>query len=382
MVPVQMRQQHASRRTRVPSRRSVMRRMPVPASSASTHGPVVVRERDTRRVPADANELRDPAPASNRGRRRREASRRAGRGLVGFLVPVSLADLLERGTVELIAAGDRDPALRDRAQRRRAHCRLRAPPARRGWRRARTRRAASPSTSIASTPSSTRNTSSPGWPCSVSSASGFSFRKVGGSPPRMISPASSRSSAVSTAVTSAVLLVEPHGVLRPNDLRYHCLKSASPTFAASLPAWSYTQCRGKRARAGQLVVARTVGVDRELERGPHQRRPELHEGRSRDVPRRRQRGAAAVGLHERHRLARSSPGRRAVAGARPPRRSRPCRSSVDRRRAHHPATGRSRRRRCGRSRPRPIRRAGSRTGTRRVSRSASRSSITSGGGSS
>ena len=78
----------------------------------------------------------------------------------------------------------------------------------------------------------------------MSNASGFSLRSFGGSPPRMINPASSRSSAVSTVVTSAVLLVEPHGVLRPNDLRYHCLKSARPTFAASLPALSYTQWRG------------------------------------------------------------------------------------------------------------------------------------------
>ena len=49
---------------------------------------------------------------------------------------------------------------------------------------------------------------------------------------------------LSTAVTSAVLFVEPHGVLRPNERRYHCLKSARPTFAASLPVASYTQCRG------------------------------------------------------------------------------------------------------------------------------------------
>src|SRR3954454_6034203 len=72
----------------------------------------------------------------------------------------------------------------------------------------------------------------------------MSLGSFGGSASRMITPESSRSSAASSAVTSSLLFVEPHGVKRPNDLRYHCLKSASPTFAASLPSWSYTQWRG------------------------------------------------------------------------------------------------------------------------------------------
>ena len=57
VVPVQVRQQHGTREQR-PSRRSVMRRMPVPASSARIHGPASCAQRDTRRVPADPNELR------------------------------------------------------------------------------------------------------------------------------------------------------------------------------------------------------------------------------------------------------------------------------------------------------------------------------------
>ena len=53
-----------------------------------------------------------------------------------------------------------------------------------------------------------------------------------------------RSSAVSTAVTSASESCAPHGVCLPNASRYQSLKFARPTFAAILPSSSYTQWRG------------------------------------------------------------------------------------------------------------------------------------------
>ena len=51
----------------------------------------------------------------------------------------------------------------------------------------------------------------------------------------MICAESVRSSAVSTAVTSALESVSPHGVWRPKDLRYQSLKSASPDLWLRLP---------------------------------------------------------------------------------------------------------------------------------------------------
>ena len=63
-------------------------------------------------------------------------------------------------------------------------------------------------------------------------------------PPCMIVAESWRSSAVSTAVTSASESSSPHGVCTPAELRYQSLKSVSPALAASLPSASKTQCRG------------------------------------------------------------------------------------------------------------------------------------------
>ena len=61
---------------------------------------------------------------------------------------------------------------------------------------------------------------------------------LGLSPPRMIVADSWRSSAVSTAVTSACESSSPHGVCLPNASRYQSLKSASPPWPRACPSAS------------------------------------------------------------------------------------------------------------------------------------------------
>ena len=102
----------------------------------------------------------------------------------------------------------------------------------------------SPSTSTASTPSSSRNISSPGVPCSVRSLPFFTLRTSGFSPAFITCSDSVRSSAVSTAVTSAGESASPHGECLPNALRYHFLNSITPVFATTVPSGPYTQWRG------------------------------------------------------------------------------------------------------------------------------------------
>ena len=60
----------------------------------------------------------------------------------------------------------------------------------------------------------------------------------------MITLDSDRSTAVSTAVTTAGESSEPHGVCSGPDCAVHDLKSINPDLATSAPEPSYTQCRG------------------------------------------------------------------------------------------------------------------------------------------
>ncbi len=78
----------------------------------------------------------------------------------------------------------------------------------------------------------------PGSPCLVRVLPFRSFLILGSPPPRMTMFESSRSSAVSTVVTSTLESSSPHGVCFPNACRYHSLKSVSPAFWVSLPASS------------------------------------------------------------------------------------------------------------------------------------------------
>ena len=63
-------------------------------------------------------------------------------------------------------------------------------------------------------------------------------RIFGFAPPRMIALESDRSSADSTAATTAGESCSPHGVRSPNELLNHFPKSMTPDFWMSLPSWS------------------------------------------------------------------------------------------------------------------------------------------------
>ena len=175
---------------------------------------VVVGDGDARRVPADADERRagrrgraaNPAqvqahravlarstgaaprggghrqaPQAGPGRRRRTAQRRRGIGVRARSVDVRAPALEQRPLPDHRAGADLGHARR-RRPRRRARRRA-AGTARRRW-----------------------------LPCSVSVSPAFSLRIVGFGAPRMIDVDSSRSSAVSTSVTSAGESSSPHGV--------------------------------------------------------------------------------------------------------------------------------------------------------------------------
>ena len=77
--------------------------------------------------------------------------------------------------------------------------------------------------------------SAPGSPWRTSTSPAFTRRIVGLAAPCISCTDSSRSSAVSTAVTRAVESSSPHGVCRPNDLRYQSAKSVRPDLCESAP---------------------------------------------------------------------------------------------------------------------------------------------------
>ena len=76
----------------------------------------------------------------------------------------------------------------------------------------------------------------PGSPSCTRVSPAESFRNFGFESLSIIWTDSARSSAVSTAVTSAGESWSPHGVCLPNDLRYQSLKSVSPDLAANFPS--------------------------------------------------------------------------------------------------------------------------------------------------
>src|SRR5258708_695546 len=96
----------------------------------------------------------------------------------------------------------------------------------------------SPPTSTESTPSSSRKSSLPTSPCSTSVWPAFRVLMLGVAPPRMMRSDSSRSSAVSTSVTSAGESSSPHGLWPPKASLDQVLKSMTPVFCASLPSLS------------------------------------------------------------------------------------------------------------------------------------------------
>ena len=114
----------------------------------------------------------------------------------------------------------------------------------------------------------------------------------------MILVDSSRSSAVSTAVTSASESSSPHGVCLPNEWRHHSLKSVRPALAGELVLVVVDPVTRERAGADELPLGGTVGAQCQRERRPHRRAFELHERRMVDAPGGRERGATAERLHE------------------------------------------------------------------------------------
>ncbi len=94
------------------------------------------------------------------------------------------------------------------------------------------------------TPSSTRKTEVPGSPWRTTTSPADSRPIVGLAAPCISCTDRVRSSAVSTAVTSAGESSSPHGLCLPNDLAVQSAKSVRPDLWLSWPSAPYTQCRG------------------------------------------------------------------------------------------------------------------------------------------
>ncbi len=96
------------------------------------------------------------------------------------------------------------------------------------------------------------------------------------------------------------LLVAPRRML-PERVPVPGLELDEAGLLDQLPVTVVDPVAGERAAAGQLPVARAVGVDGELERGPRGGRLDLHERRVRDPAGRGRTGLATRGLGERDR---------------------------------------------------------------------------------
>ena len=77
--------------------------------------------------------------------------------------------------------------------------------------------------------------SAPGSPWCTSTSPAVIWRIFGLAALCISCTDSARSSAVSTAVTSATESSSPHGLCRPNDLRYQSRKSVRPDLCDSCP---------------------------------------------------------------------------------------------------------------------------------------------------
>ena len=124
------------------------------------------------------------------------------------------------------------------------------------------------------------------------------LRDSGLAPPRMIVVDSWRSSAVSTAVTSAGESSRPTVCACRTAWRYQSLKSVSPLLAVSVAVVVVHPVAGEAAGAEPARLVRAVGADRELQGGPHESGPGT--GRTADASPagRGDAGAAAGGLGE------------------------------------------------------------------------------------
>ncbi len=201
----------------------------------------------------------------------------------------------------------------------------------------------SPSCSTRSTPSSSRKTSEPSSPCLTSSLPAFTRLIFGLSPPahHLLGERALQRS-LDRGDERLGLLVAPRGVTA-EGLAIPVLEVRQPRLVRVLAGVVVDPVARETACALHLALGATVGVNRERERRPDERRLPLHERLAAHAARRRHARAPAVGLHEAHEvLARL----RACAGyraARPPRTSsragRPSRSCCP-----------SARRRCSRSR--------------------------------
>ena len=123
-------------------------------------------------------------------------------------------------------------------------------------------------------------------------------RIVGFVPSFMIALDSDRSSADSTAATTAGESWLPHGVRSPYEWLNHCPKSMTPDFSTRRPVVVVDPVARERARADDLVARAAVGVDRQGQGRPRDRRPELDERLVWHRSRRREAHAPADRLDE------------------------------------------------------------------------------------
>ena len=109
---------------------------------------------------------------------------------------------------------------------------------------------------------------------------------------------SSRSSSVSTAVTTVGDSSSPHGFFSPKDSRYQVSKSIRPGLGLEGPVVAVDPVPRERAGPDDLEVGGPVGADGEGQRRPHHRPRDLEVGPPPDPPGRRHARLAAGRLGE------------------------------------------------------------------------------------
>ena len=117
-------------------------------------------------------------------------------------------------------------------------------------------------------------------------------------PPRMIRIDSSRSSAVSTSVTSAGESSSPQGVRLPNACWYQRCEVDETGLQAQVLIVVVDPVAGERARSRHVARRCAVGVDGERKRRPRQRGGHLDKRRPVDLSRCRDPRATAGSLRE------------------------------------------------------------------------------------
>ena len=158
----------------------------------------------------------------------------------------------------------------------------------------------SPSRSTRITPSRPGRCRCPARPGGPARAPAGSFVMTGLAAPCISCTDSECSSAVSTAVTSASESSSPHGRVRAEGLGHPVGVVGQARLVGERAVVVVDPVPGEPARPAHRALRRAVGVQRERQRRPHQRRLPLHVGRVSDLARGRQARPAADGLAEPH----------------------------------------------------------------------------------